>query len=212
MPVLTARGAGVRQRRRWLFRDLDVTIEPGELVAVAGAPGSGRTTTLLALARRFRLSSGTVTVDGRPALGYVPGVSDVEPVFTVTEHIRERLALLGRDRREARDVDLRGLDPKVQGRDLSPYAKQVLGLVLAMLEEPAVIALDGLDAGLDAREQAELLAMLTEIAAGGTAVLLTVREIDPAAVTTVIRLGADAPASPGETEVSEEDGSDEESE
>src|SRR5689334_12274030 len=95
MPVLTASGAGVRQRRRWLFQDLDVTVEPGEVVAVVGPPGSGRTTLLLSLAGRFKLSAGRVVVD-RAALGYVPSVTEPEPVFTVSQHIRERRALLGR--------------------------------------------------------------------------------------------------------------------
>jgi ABC-2 type transport system ATP-binding protein len=121
MPVLTASGAGVRHRRRWLFRDLDVAVAPGETVAVVGPPGSGRTTVLLALARRLRLSAGYVSITGRAALGHVPGVADLEPVFTVTEHVRERLALLGRSRREAATVDLYGLDPNAKGRDLSPF-------------------------------------------------------------------------------------------
>ncbi|GIF18527.1 ABC-2 type transport system ATP-binding protein [Actinoplanes tereljensis] len=194
MPVLTARAAGVRRRRHWLFRDLDVAVEPGELVAVVGPPGSGRTTVLLSLAKRFRLAAGNVTAEGRVALGYVPEVTAPEPVFTVTEHVRERLSLLGRRRREADGVDLLGLDPDKKGRDLSPYEKQVLGLVLAQLERPAVIALDGLDEGLDQREQAALLEHLTGIAATGPAVLLTAREIGPALVTTVIHLGAEHPS------------------
>ncbi|GAA2622839.1 ABC transporter ATP-binding protein [Paractinoplanes durhamensis] len=207
MPVLTARGAGVRQRRRWLFRDLDVSVEAGEVVAVLGPPGSGRTTLLLTLARRFKLAAGHVTIDGRAALGHVPTVTEPEPVFTVTEHVHEQLALFGRRHREATGVDLRGLDPDKFGRDLSPYEKQVLGLVLARLESPAVIAVDGLDEGLDDGERAALLRELTEIAATGTAVLFTAREIDPAAVTTVIRLGADhaihLPAEEPEPEVNE---------
>ncbi|MBM2617644.1 ATP-binding cassette domain-containing protein [Actinoplanes sp. LDG1-06] len=197
MPVLIARGAGVRRRRRrgqdpWLFRDLDVTVEPGDLVAVVGPPGSGRTTVLLALARRFRLASGRVTLEGRASLGYVPEVSTPEPVFTVTEHIRERLALLGRPCSEAATVPLRGLEGDKQGQELSPYEKQLLGLVLAELADPAVIALDGFDDGLNAREQESLLRLITEVAARGVAVIVTAREASPADFTTVIHLGADA--------------------
>jgi ABC-2 type transport system ATP-binding protein len=190
MSVLVAQGAGVRLRRRWLFRDLDVTVEPGELVAVVGPPGSGRTTALLALAGRFRLSAGKVSVHGRASLGYVPDVEAPEPVFTVAEHVRERLALLGRSRGEAPSVDLRGLDAATQGRDLSPYEKQVLGLVLAGLSGPAVIALDGFEDGLDTRERASLGRMLTELAGSGTAVLLTSRELPAGLDATQIRLGA----------------------
>src|SRR5689334_3988203 len=100
MAVLIATGAGVRHHRRWLLRDLDLTVEAGETVAVAGPPGSGRTSTLLALARRLRLSRGEVSLFGTAALGHVAGVNELEPVFTVLEHVRERLALLGRSPRE----------------------------------------------------------------------------------------------------------------
>ncbi|MBU2662221.1 ATP-binding cassette domain-containing protein [Actinoplanes bogorensis] len=199
MPVLIARGAGVRRRRGWLFRDLDVTIEPGELVAIVGPPGSGRTTAALALARRFRLAAGRVELTGRASLGYVPDVSAPEPVFTVAEHVRERLALLGRSRR--RSVRLHGLDPQRQGQDLSPYEKQLLGLVLAQLADPAVIALDGFDDGLDAREQESLWQLLTSLAAGGVAVIVTAREVDGSRFSTVIRLGDSTSdgAAPGES-------------
>jgi ABC-2 type transport system ATP-binding protein len=187
MSVLTAAGAGVRHRRRWVFRDLDVTAEPGDSVAIVGPPRSGRTTVLLALARRFRLSAGDVTHSGTAALGFVPDVQQPEPVFTVAEHVRERLALLGRSPGEV--VDLCGLDPSLKGWQLSPYQRQVLGLVLARLSDPAVIALDGVDDGLDAGEQDELWGLLGEITASGVAVLVTARAVDPSRVTTVINVG-----------------------
>jgi len=190
MSVLVARGAGVRKGRGWLFRDLDVTVEPGELVAVAGRPGSGRTTVLLALARRFRLSAGRVDISGTASLAHVPDVQTPEPVLTVAEHIRERLALLGRPRSQAADVDLRGLDPAKKGRDLTPYEKQVLGLILARLSSPSVIALDGLD-GLNTAESEALWTELGELTAAGVAVLVTARETDQPPATTVIRLDVD---------------------
>jgi ABC-2 type transport system ATP-binding protein len=140
------------------------------------------------LARRFRLSAGEVTITGGAALGHVPEVTAPEPVFTVAEHVRERLALLGRSRREP--VDLDGLDPNAKGRDLSPYERQLLGLVLARLAEPALIAVDGVDDGLDAAEQEALWIRLAELAEAGTAIVLTARDVDPTRVTTMIRLGA----------------------
>jgi ABC-2 type transport system ATP-binding protein len=191
MSVLIASGAGVRHRRRWVFRDLDVTIGPGESVAVIGPPRSGRTTVLLALARRFRLSAGQVTLSGTAALGFVPDVQQPEPVFTVAEHVRERLALLGRSPREV--VDLCGLDPALRGWQLGPYRSQVLGLVLARLSDPSMIALDGVDDGLDAGEQDRLWELLGEIAASGVAVVVTARTVDPSRVTTVIDLGGPRP-------------------
>lgn len=188
MSVLEARGAGVRRRRRWLFRDLDLTVEPGEIVAVVGPPVGGRTTALLSLAGRFRLSAGSVTLSRTPSLGHVEDVEAPEPVFTVTEHVRERLALLGRPPGEAAGIDLRDLDPGKQGRDLTPYEKQVLGLILATLSEPELIALDGLDDGLDAGERQRLWALIEELAQSGVAVLLTARELDPGRKATVIDL------------------------
>lgn len=197
MSVLSARGAGVRHHRRWLVRGLDLTVEPGETVAVVGPPGSGRTSTLLMLARRLRLSEGTLSLSGTAALAHVTGVNDPEPVFTVREHVEERLALLGRPRREAGAVPLRGLDPGLRGRDLTPYQKQVLGLVLAGLAGPAVIALDGVDAGLDERERAELWEMLGELAGNGVTVLVTAREVDPSRVTRVVHLSDPQTGEPG---------------
>ncbi|MDI6097596.1 ABC transporter ATP-binding protein [Actinoplanes sp. NEAU-A12] len=197
MSVLTATGAGVRHRRRWLVRDLDLRIEAGETVAVVGPPGSGRTTALLALARRLRLTTGRIDLSGTAALAHVPDVEEPEPVFTVLEHVRERLALLGRPRRAAASIPLYGLDPDLRGRDLSPYQRHLLGLTLAMLNEPAVIALDGVDAGLDRAEQDALWTLLAEITAGGVAVLVTAREIDPARVDRVVSLGDPRSGAPG---------------
>ncbi|UQU66274.1 ATP-binding cassette domain-containing protein [Couchioplanes caeruleus] len=190
MTVLTVTAAGVRDRRRWLFQDLTVTASAGDIVAIVGPPGSGRTTVLLALAKRFRLSSGRVEASGPAALGHVPGVSEPESVLTVAEHVRERALLAGR--RRAADVTLHGLDPDLRGFALSPYQRQVLGIVLAQVSQPEIIALDAVDEGLDAGERQALWALIEEMAEGGTTVLVTAREVDEARVSTVIRLGETA--------------------
>ncbi|RZU49718.1 ABC-2 type transport system ATP-binding protein [Krasilnikovia cinnamomea] len=191
MSLLVATGVGVRHRRRWIVRDVDLTVEPGDLVAIVGHAGSGRTTTLLALTERFKLSAGKVRLVGKASLGHVANVEQPENLLTVADHVRERLALLGRSTRSADAVisgGLYGLDPKLQGWELTPYQKQVLGVVLARLADPAVIALDGIDEGLDPNEQDDLWRILGRIATGGVAILVTAREMDPARVTTILRL------------------------
>ncbi|HWS33931.1 MAG TPA: ATP-binding cassette domain-containing protein [Actinoplanes sp.] len=197
MTVLVATGAGVRHRRRWLVRGLDLTVGSGETVAVTGPPGSGRTSTLLALAGRLRLTEGGIRLAGTTSLGHVPGVEEPEPVFTVREHVRERLALLGRPHRELDIVPLHGLDPDLRGRDLSPYQRHLLGLSLARIGAPTVIALDGVDHSLDSTERDDLWRLLTEIAADGVTVLVTAREIDPLRPDHEIRLSDPRSEEPG---------------
>jgi ABC-2 type transport system ATP-binding protein len=171
MAVLTATGAGARIRRRWVFRDLDLEVEPGETVAITGPPGSGRTTALLALTGRFRLAAGTVRLGGTAALAYVPEVSAPEPALTVAEHVRERRLLVGGDV----EPDLHGLDPGRKGWQLSPYERHLLGLSLATQERPALIALDGIDDGLNAAEQDALWELIQ-----GHTVLITARDTNRA--------------------------------
>jgi ABC-2 type transport system ATP-binding protein len=94
--VVSARGLGVHTRRGWVFRDVDLDVAPGELIALVGAAGSGRTSLLLALAGRFKVTAGTLDRHGTAALAYVPGATDPEPNLTVAEHVEERLLLTGR--------------------------------------------------------------------------------------------------------------------
>ncbi|GLY04828.1 ATP-binding cassette domain-containing protein [Actinoplanes sp. NBRC 101535] len=206
MSVLTATGAGVRHHRRWLLRDLTLTVQPGQTVAIIGPPGSGRTTALLALARRLRLNAGTIQLTGTAELGHVPGVTEPEPVLTVLEHVQERLALLGRPGlrglltgagADAAGVPLHGLDPAMRGRDLSPYQRQVLGVVLARLSRPSMLALDGVDAGLDAAERDDLWRLLGTVTAGGVAVLVTARELEPGRADATVTLDDPRLGEPG---------------
>ncbi|HEX8629423.1 MAG TPA: ATP-binding cassette domain-containing protein [Catenuloplanes sp.] len=180
MPVLTADGVGLRGRRGWLVRDVELRIGSGEIVVITGPPGSGRTSLLLALADRFRLNAGRVIHAGTVALGHVAGVHEPDPALTVAEHVRERLLLLGRPLAHASTVlheDAFDLDPRLTGAQLTPYQRQLLGLALARLSFPRLIALDGIDVGLDPDEQEALWAVLGARAAAGTAFLATSRAL-----------------------------------
>ncbi|MGW4497253.1 ATP-binding cassette domain-containing protein [Micromonospora sp. NPDC004336] len=215
MMVVDARGLGLRTRRGWVFRDVDLTVAAGELHAVTGPPGSGRTSLLLALAGRFPTTEGRLTRHGPAALGQVAGVHEPDPALTVAEHVRERLLLLGpvprrrrqlvpltalRARREYRrdalaaalaGAGLTGdppFDPDTRGRDLTPLQRQVLGLLLATLAGPRLIVADDVDAGSDAPERARLWATLARLADQGYAVVASARALE-----------ADLPAPPPPT-------------
>jgi zinc/manganese transport system ATP-binding protein len=76
--ALRIRGAALSFGARRLWDQLDLDIERGELVAVLGPNGSGKTSLLRAILGLQSLDSGTIEVDGRPArqardaIGYVP--------------------------------------------------------------------------------------------------------------------------------------------
>jgi ABC-type multidrug transport system ATPase subunit len=191
--VIVANGVGVRHRGQWIFQDLDLTVQSGQLVALTGPPGSGRTTALLALTGHFRHTHGTVSVS-HAALGFVRGVHEPEPMLTAGEHLDERLRLLGRRSLPApkshRRCGLRGraahrrvieeavqrlpFDPGTLARDLSPFEKHLLMVEVAALSRPGLIAVDDIDLHLTEAEQCALIAAVHR---DGRAALVSARSL-----------------------------------
>ena len=182
MPVVTAQELGIRTRRGWVFRGVDLEVEPGGFVALTGPSGSGRTSLLLALAGAFRTTAGTRRLAGRAGIGLVPGINEPEPGLTAAEHVRERLLLLGRADDPARVLDGLGVDPATLGRDLTPYQRQRLMLALATMGYPELVVADDVDLGLSAAERAELWQALADLADQGYAVVATAREAPDTAI------------------------------
>ena len=83
--VLELQQATLGYGGRRLWHDLDLSVAPGEFLAVLGANGSGKTSLLRAVLGLQPLSSGRVLIDGRPAhrgsalIGYVPQQRSLDP-------------------------------------------------------------------------------------------------------------------------------------
>lgn len=89
-----------------VFDDVDLEIPAGGLAIVRGPAGSGKTSLLLSLAGRMRVTSGegrlgeldirkhARAVRGRVAVGHVDGLTDLENDFTVAQHVAERQIML----------------------------------------------------------------------------------------------------------------------
>ena len=84
-PVLEITGAALHRGRRELWSGLDLTVQPGEFIAVLGPSGSGKTTLMRAILGLQSLSAGSITVAGRPVhrgnprIGYIPQQRPLPP-------------------------------------------------------------------------------------------------------------------------------------
>jgi ABC-type multidrug transport system ATPase subunit len=188
---------------------VDFTAPAGSFVAIEGPSGSGRTCLLLALTGRMRATEGHAEVGGLPlpkklagvrrisALGPVAGVSDLDPAFTVAEHLRERALLQRRFDGSLRSLFTKpsvrkaaararidaamaavGLDlaalPKGERtsvRDLERLEGLRLSVGLALMTEPRLLAVDDADLKLSDAEREEAWELFRSVAGSGTTVL-----------------------------------------
>jgi osmoprotectant transport system ATP-binding protein len=133
----------------------------GEVLALVGDSGSGKTTTLKAINRLVEPDAGSVLVDGRDtagvephalrrSIGYVVQGAGLFPHRTVAENVAAPLRLAGwpRDRRESRVAELLALvelDPELAPRfpaALSGGQQQRVGVARALAASPRLMLLD----------------------------------------------------------------------
>ncbi len=102
-------GAGLACERgeRQVFKGLDFSLAPGELLMLRGANGSGKSSFLRLIAGLLRPAAGTLRVDGqivapdwqalRPQLIYIGHLDPVKPAFSVAENLIFWMGLAGRE-------------------------------------------------------------------------------------------------------------------
>jgi len=166
----------------------DFTVASGEIVALLGANGAGKTTlmeTILGFrsGRAIRLFGQDVSalpVEQRVALGigYVPERRRLFASLTVAENLEasSRLPAAQRRRRVGEMLaafPMLGDRPDARAWLLSGGQQQMLALARAMMDRPSLLLLDEPTLGLAPVIVADLLTRLREVAADGTAVLLS---------------------------------------
>lgn len=199
-PLLAVRRLRAGYDGRPVLRDLDLTIAPGERVAMLGVNGAGKTTLLHVIAGLLLPWSGTVRLgerdishvdpERRSAFGVVlvSGGGTLFDPLTVEEHLRLYLGSVGLHGRAAAAALARidRMFPALAGRrdvvarSLSGGERQMLGMSRALITRPMLLLVDELSSGLAPALVGPLLDAIATIAAEGAAVVVVDQSVDVA--------------------------------
>ena len=196
--TISFRGAGFRypNSSRWVLRELDLDLEPGETLALVGRTGSGKTTLANLVPRLYDVTEGAVRLDGRDVrelslaeLRGSIGFAFEDPIL-FSASVRENL-LMGRP--EADEADLEraleiaqarfvyelpwGLETRIgeQGYSLSGGQRQRLALARAGLGQPRLLVLDDPLSAVDVHTEALIEDALKRVLSSATALVVAHR-------------------------------------
>ena len=176
--LLEARGLNTYYGKSHILQDVSVDIDRGEIVALLGRNGSGRSTTLKSIIGVTPPRTGTVILAGRTINGmkpyqiarlgiaFVPEDRRVFPNLTVLENLK-LATLAGRkgpwDYRKVFDFFPRLDERKTYvGKSLSGGEQQRIAFARALLQQPAWLFLDEATSSLDENAEQQLYRLLKE--------------------------------------------------
>ncbi|MFE9607424.1 metal ABC transporter ATP-binding protein [Streptomyces sp. NPDC006012] len=198
-PLISLRGVHAELGSRPVLRGIDLTVHRGEVVALLGANGSGKSTVIRGIIGQVPLSAGTVELFGTDRerfeewrrVGYVPQRTTAAGGVpaTVTEIVasgrlsRSRFGAFRRADRAAvhHALELVGLGDRAKDSvdALSGGQHQRVLIARALVAEPELLIMDEPMAGVDLASQEVLARTLRDQVAQGTTVLLVLHELGP---------------------------------
>lgn len=172
---------------------VDLSVSEGEIVALSGRNGAGKSTMTSLASGLLRPDTGIVRVagsdptrkSGRRALGSAGQDIGVYGPLTAAENLRFFAALAGVSRRERREridrvVDAMALSDLLgrSARNLSGGQRRRLHVACALVGDPPVLLLDEPTVAADVESRMAILDIVRKRAAGGCAILYTTHHLD----------------------------------
>ncbi len=179
------------------IKDFNLTLNPGEKLAIVGRTGSGKTTVADLLLRMYDVSAGSIKIDGedirnrnlahlRQQIGYVP-----QDVFLFSDTIADNIAFGERDsdRPEVEKFakyaavydDIKGLSDGFdtfvgeRGVTLSGGQKQRVSIARALIKKPDIIILDDCLSAVDTNTEKQILGYFNDYLQEKTCIIITHR-------------------------------------
>ena len=192
--MLTAANLTRRFGTRVAVDDVSFTLAPGEIFALLGPNGSGKTTTLRMLAGLIQPSAGTVHVDGeamspasaprlRGRIGFLTEAPGLWDRLTVRQNllVYARLhGIAGAERAVDRSLELFDVRDRAADRtaQLSKGLRQRTALARTLLHDPSIVLLDEPTSGLDPESARTVRSLVLRLRDEGRAVLLSTHNLD----------------------------------
>ena len=200
-PVIELRGATKRFRGatggvHTAVRELTLSVQPGEFVAVVGPTGCGKSTTLSLVSGLEPPSSGVALVRGEPVLGIPEGIGymfqndAVQPWRSVLDNVAAGPRYRGASKAKARELARVWVDKVGLGKFAGYYPHQLSGgmrkrvaLAATLVNEPSILLMDEPFSALDVQTRALMQDELLRLWSGSNA---TGSILDPASRSSVV--------------------------
>jgi len=167
--------------------NVSFTIATGEMFALIGPDGAGKTTFFRIITGLLKATSGDIRMEGHRSFGFVPQRFALYPDLSIDENLRLRARLYDLDDKAAKSraadllsrVGLGRFGARLAG-NLSGGMKQKLALVAALLTAPDLLLLDEPTTGVDPMSRREFWSMLHQLHHEGLTIVVSTPYMDEA--------------------------------